>query len=88
MNITFDLATVLVVGTGLAIGCLVYRWMAPTIETVSTTSTKGERLLAATTAAAAVVAIGAFLVGGIEDIEPSSGGPAPGPTATLIGGAP
>ncbi|GAB7109604.1 hypothetical protein JCM4814A_79190 [Streptomyces phaeofaciens JCM 4814] len=87
MNITFDLATVLVVGTALAIGCLVYRWMAPATGTMSTT-TKGERLVAAVTAAAAAVAIGAYAVNGIKSVEPPSERPAPGPTATRIGEAP
>ncbi|MEU1916043.1 hypothetical protein [Streptomyces massasporeus] len=88
MSITFNLATVLVVGAALAVGCLVYRWMAPATETVSTTTTKGERLLAATAAAAAVVTIGAFLVSGIEAVEPDSGSQAPAPTATRSEAAP
>ncbi|MFI0141972.1 hypothetical protein [Streptomyces luteogriseus] len=86
MSITFNLATVLVVGAALAIGCLVYRWMAPATETVNTTTTKGERLLAA--AAAAVVTIGALLVSGIEAVEPDSGSQAPAPTATRDEAAP
>ncbi|MDX3696915.1 hypothetical protein PV726_43080 [Streptomyces europaeiscabiei] len=87
VNVTFDLATVLVAGTALVAGCYVYRWMAPTAQAVTTT-TKGERLLAAITAAAAVVAIGAFLAGGIKAAEPSSGSPALGPKITSTGSTP
>lgn len=87
MNVTLDLGTVLVAGTVLAVGCWVYQWMTPTAGTGSA-STRGERLLAAITAAAAVVATGAFLAGGIKAAEPSSGSPAPGPTTTSAGSTP
>lgn len=87
MNVTFDLGTVLVAGMALAVGCCVYQWMTPAAGTEST-ATRGERLLAAITAAAAVVTIGAFLTGGIKAAEPSSGSPAPGPTVTSTGRTP
>ncbi|MDG5808974.1 hypothetical protein P9869_41455 [Streptomyces ossamyceticus] len=74
-------------GTALAAGCCVHRWMAPTAQAV-TTPTKGERLVAAIAAAAAVVTVGAFLIDGIKVAEPSSGSPAPTATATRIGSAP
>ncbi|WP_086801455.1 hypothetical protein [Streptomyces caniscabiei] len=87
MNVTLDLGTVLIAGMALAAGCWVYQWMTPTAGTGSA-ATRGERLLAAITAAAAVVAIGAFLTGGIKAAELSSGSPAPGPTITSTGSIP
>ncbi|MFF4590362.1 hypothetical protein [Streptomyces sp. NPDC001388] len=75
------------VSAAVAVGCQVYRWTAPAPGTVGTT-TRGERLVAAFTTAAAVVAIGAYLAGGIKDVGPSSEGPAPVPTATRTGSAP
>ncbi|MEU3620165.1 hypothetical protein ABZ725_49000 [Streptomyces sp. NPDC006872] len=83
VNVTLDLATVLVVGLALAVGCMVHRGMAPAAGTGSTTS-KGDRLTAAVAAAAGVIVIGSFLVGGVQIGQPS-GGPAPGPAATSTG---
>jgi hypothetical protein len=46
VNITFDLATVLVAGAALAVGCRVYWWMAPAAGTANASATtKGERLV-------------------------------------------
>lgn len=81
MNVTASLATVLVAGAAIVIGCLVHRWTEPTPGAASSTS-KGERLGWADAAAAAVIVIGAFLASGIN-IEAPAGLPASGPSGDL-----
>ena len=64
MNVIADLATVLVVSAGIVIGVLVYRWTEPEPNAAVQTP-KGERLGWAAGAAAAVIVVGGFLMGGI-----------------------
>ncbi|MET7650500.1 MULTISPECIES: hypothetical protein [unclassified Streptomyces] len=80
MNVTLDLATVLVAGLALTAGYLVYRGMAPAPGTSSST-TKGDRLTAAVATAAGVIVFGSFVINGVQISQPD-GGPAPSPTAT------
>ncbi|WP_406092092.1 hypothetical protein [Kitasatospora purpeofusca] len=68
MYITFDLFTVLVVSGALAIGALVYRRSAPSSESATALS-KGERVVLACGAAAAVISIGAYLGTGVRGVD-------------------
>jgi hypothetical protein len=78
LNVTLDLATGLVGAASIATGWLVYRWTAPPQadpELAATTlsnaqhHSKGERLVAALTAAVAVMMLGAYLLDGIKDVK-------------------
>jgi hypothetical protein len=79
--ITVDLATALVVSIAVGVGVLVYRWAAPTAGAAGGMS-KGERLVCAVTAIAAVVAIGSYAAGGISSDAPREKVPSPSTAAT------
>ncbi|MFJ3090152.1 hypothetical protein [Streptomyces sp. NPDC086838] len=66
--VTFDLFTAFVVVSALVLAWLVYRKTAPAPGSPAQ-ATKGERLVYAITAAAAVIAIGGYLGGGIREFE-------------------
>ncbi|CAL9677765.1 hypothetical protein SUDANB105_08076 (plasmid) [Streptomyces sp. enrichment culture] len=80
MNVVADLATVLVVAVGIAIGFMVYRWTEPA-PNAAIQSAKGERLAWAVGAAAAVIVVGGFLMEGIT-VEVSPDSPAAGVSST------
>ncbi|WP_447039875.1 hypothetical protein [Streptomyces sp. DSM 118878] len=63
--VTFDLFTVFVVAVALVLAWLVYRWTAPAPGSPVQAS-KGERLAYAIGAAASVIVIGGYLVGGFR----------------------
>jgi hypothetical protein len=64
MTVTVDLFTALVVCIAVTAGVVVYRWGASSAD-ASVATSKGERLLWAVAAAAAVVAIGSFVAQGV-----------------------
>ncbi|MEU2098656.1 hypothetical protein ABZ741_21495 [Streptomyces globisporus] len=66
--VTFDLFTALVAGAAFVLAWLVYRWTAPSPE-ASVQASRGERLAYAIGAAASVIVVGAFLVGGVRAFE-------------------
>lgn len=66
--VTFDLFTAFVIAVALVLAWLVYRWTAPAPGSPVQAS-KGERLAYAIGAAASVIVIGGYLVGGIRGFE-------------------
>ncbi|MGV4987900.1 hypothetical protein, partial [Streptomyces sp. NRAIS3] len=74
MNVTIDLATVLVAGLAIVVGVAVYQWMASAVGAIASMP-KGERLVAALTAAAAVIVIGSYIVGGVKSDAPQNATP-------------
>ncbi|MFE8941050.1 hypothetical protein ACFYNX_26655 [Streptomyces sp. NPDC007872] len=63
--VTFDLFTTFVIVVALVLAWLVYRWTAPAPGSPVQAS-KGERLVYAIGAAASVIVIGGYLVGGFR----------------------
>ncbi|MGW1807177.1 hypothetical protein [Streptomyces sp. NPDC002078] len=74
MNVTIDLATVLVAGLAIVAGVAVYQWMAP-VGGATAPRTKGERLAAALGTAAAAIAIGSYIVSGVKSHVPQNATP-------------
>ncbi|MDQ1022520.1 putative membrane protein YeaQ/YmgE (transglycosylase-associated protein family) [Streptomyces umbrinus] len=79
VNVTVGLSTVLVAYAAIVIGSVVYQWTAPAADAPVPTL-KGERLLWAVTAAAAVIAIGSFVASGINSEMPVE----PHPSSTSL----
>ncbi|MFF1748019.1 hypothetical protein [Streptomyces mirabilis] len=76
-----DLATALVVSIAVGVGVLVYRWAAPAAGTAGGMS-KGERLVCAVAAMAAVVAIGGYAADGVSSDAPRGKAPFPSTAVT------
>jgi len=83
LNVTLDVATGLVVSLSAGTGWLVYRWTQPPLPgsplsfapqlTGPPQHTKGERLVAALTAAVAVMVLGSYLTEGITGVARGEG---------------
>ncbi|MGX1364721.1 hypothetical protein RKD19_000080 [Streptomyces canus] len=90
MNVTLDFGTVVVAVVGIAVGFWLYHATAPappstpTVGTVATCMSKGERLVAALTAAVAVITIGSYLAHGVKTVEVPGGVPVPTATVSAI----
>ncbi|MFF4442437.1 hypothetical protein [Streptomyces sp. NPDC001621] len=86
MNITLDFGTAVVTAVSIAVGWYVYRRTAPAVPTTplapAVGMTTGERLVAALTAAVAVITIGHFATQGVKGVDLPQGGPGPAPTVT------
>ncbi|MEU4181555.1 hypothetical protein [Streptomyces sp. NPDC026589] len=85
--VTFDLLTDFVVLAALLLACLVYRWTAPAPNSPVHTS-RGERLMYAVGAAASVIVIGNYAIGGFKSFGydvPTTEKPAAAVGMMLIG---
>ncbi|MFT9667631.1 hypothetical protein ACMZ5F_11845 [Streptomyces rhizosphaericola] len=90
MNVTLDLSTVVLTVVSIGVGWFVWRGTEPAAPATPGAPvagmTTGERLVAALTAAVAVITIGSFAVQGVKSVELPDG--RPGPTAAVTGPAP
>lgn len=73
MNVTLDFGTVVLTVVSIFVGWFVFRWTAPAVPTTPAAPvvgmTVGERLVAALTAAVAVITIGSFIAQGVKSVD-------------------